>query len=226
MIVWDFMVKHPAIIVLIVFIVVCIWGYLSHRRRNKKQADRINLFEIICPTTSLGLPINKLNDGSFQASSVGIGFKQLSILHRGNLATINRFTMSPRVLFVQMNRSWETTTTITLLPTNNPLASSRARSVSWDNTDPNQWLLKGLPITLAKDESLLLPMMMLSIKEGNEVGNRLDKGETCILKMSFGIFSDKGTPILPERQISLTRSDIKNSLPRINIQTKSDEAKQ
>ena len=90
----------------------------------------------------------------------------------------------------------------------NPLASSRTRDLSWDSTNPSQWVLNGLPLTLAKDEPLILPMIMIYIKDGNEVGRRLDNGEKCVLTMSFGVFSDKGSPILPEKQISLERSDI------------------
>jgi hypothetical protein len=185
------------------------------RQRIKEietEAAKPKLFDVLCSATSLGLPINKLNDDSFKASAVGISPKPLQILHRGELTTINRFTMTPRILFVQKDKGWETTTAITLLPSSNPLASSRTRGLSWDATNSAQWVLEGLPWTLAKDESITLPMIMISVKDGNEVGSRLDKGQTCILTMIFGIFTDKGSPLLPDQQISLTRSDMKVSI--------------
>jgi len=117
--------------------------------------------------------------------------------------------MSPKVIFLREDKGWETTTAIEISPHVNPLASSRTRDLSWDSTNLRQWVLDGLPITLSKGEPLTLPMIMINIKDGNEVGRRLDNGEKCVLIMSFGIFSDKGSPILPEIQISLERSDIK-----------------
>ena len=177
--------------------------------RRFEEMQKPKLFDIYCPTTKLGLPINKLDDGSYQASTASISPKPLQLMHRGELTTINRFTMTPRILFIQEDKGWETTTAITLSPSSNPLASSRTRDLSWDDSNPSQWVLGGLPLTLAKDESLTLPMLMISVRDGNEVGSRLDKGEMCTLTMSFGIFTDKGSPLLPDHQISLTRSDIK-----------------
>ena len=205
---------------ILLVVAVFTWNLLRapYKQRNevRQRIEKIEaelktprLFDILCPTTSVGLPINKLDDGSYQASVVGISPKPLQILHRGELTTINRFTMTPRILFVRKDKGWETTTAITLLPRINPLASSRTRDLSWNVTNLDQWVLDGLPLTLAKDEQLTLPTIMISIKNGNEVGSRLDKGETCILAMSFGIFTDKGSPLLPDQKISLTRSDTK-----------------
>ena len=196
------------------------------RQRVKKleaEFERPKLFDILCPTTSIGLPINRLDDGSYRASSVQISFKPLSIVHRGELTTITRLTMSSEIRFTRANKGWKTTNAIQVTPGNNPLAGPRARDFTWDAENPQQWVLMGLPLTMAKDELITLPMMMLSVANGSEAGAHFEKGEICTLIMKFAIRTDRGFPPLPDQTISLTRSDIKNSLSGLGIQPKPEE---
>jgi len=183
----------------------------ARQRIKEIESEKPKMLDILCPTTSIGLPINRLDDGSYQASSIGVGFAPLSIVHRGELATITRLTMSPEIRFTRADR-WETTNAIQVTLGINPLAGPRTQDFAWDTKKPAQWVLMGLPLTLAKDELLTLPMMVLSISNGNEAGAHFEKGETCTLIMKFAIHTDKGFPPLPDQTISLTRSDIKNSL--------------
>lgn len=217
-----------AIAVLIIFA----WNLFRapYKQRNKARQiikeletklEKTKLFDILCPATSLGLPINRLGDGSYRASAVGLGFPPLQVLHRGALTTITQLTMSLEIRF-KHDKGWETTNAIKVVPGSNPLASPRASGFTWDIGDPKQWVLTGLPLTMAKDELLPLPILMISVANGNEAGIHFEKGETCTLIMKFAIRTDKGFPLLPDQTISLTRSDIKNSLSELDMDTKSE----
>jgi len=215
---------------LFVFAMICAWMSVTlsapykqrneARRRIKKLEERPYLFDVLCPATSLGLPINRLDDGSYQAATAQIGFKPLSIIHRGELTTISHISMSPEIRFTREDKGWETTNAIQVTSGSNPLASPRARGFTWDMHNPQQWVLTGLPLTMAKDELITLPMMMLSVTNGNEAGAHFEKGETCTLIIRLAIRTDKGFPSLPDQTISLTKSDIKNSLSGFGIQPK------
>lgn len=202
-----------------------------HRQRNQAwhrieeletKIGKPRLFEVLCPTTSLGLPINRLDDGNYRAGSLKLGFRQISIIHLGELTTITRFIMSPVIIFTRAD-GWETTDAIQVTPGRNALAGPRTQGFTWDTQNPQQWELTGLPLTMAKDELQPLPMMMLSVTKGNEAGAHFEKGETCSLIMRFAIRTDKGNPPLPDQTISLTRSDIKNSLSELGIHPKPEE---
>lgn len=210
------------------FGMLCVWigatASTPYHQRNEarlriKELEaklrKSNLFDVSCPTTSLGLPVNKLGDGKYVASVMSLGFKPISIIHRGELTTITRLSMTPRITFIREdNKGWEINDSIQLKSGSNPLASPRATSFSWDTSNPQVWELVGLPLTLAEDESLTLPMIMISVKDGNDFGSRLDNGETCVLKMSFAIRTDKGYPLVSDQQIFLTRSDAQASISR------------
>ncbi len=221
---------------LLLFLVVYICNFLRapYKQRNEAwqrieeletKLKKPKLFDVLCPTTSLGLPINRLDDGTYRASSVSIGIQPISIVHQGDLTTITHFIMSPVIIFARADR-WETTDAIQVTPCSNPLAEPQARGFIWDTQNPQQWVLNGLPLTMAKDEKLTLPMMMVSVANGNEAGTHFEKRETCTLLMRFAIRTDRGFPLLPDHQISLTSSDIKNSLSGLGIQPKPEEATQ
>jgi len=210
---------------LVAVILILTWNLFRapYKQRNEAwqrikeleaEFKKPKLFDVLCSTTSLGLPINRLGDGNYRASALMIGFKPILIVHRGELTTITRLIMSPEIRFTRAD-GWETTNAIQVTLGNNPLASPRARDFTWDTQNPQQWVLIGLPLTMAKDELLTLPIMMLSVTNGNEAGAHFEKGETCTLIMKFAIRTDKGYPPLPDQTISLTRSDIKNSLSGI-----------
>jgi len=191
-------------------------------KKLETEFERPKLFDVLCPITSLSLPINRLDDGSYRASSAAIGIKTISIVHKGDLTTITHFIMSPVIIFTRAD-GWETTDAIQVTPFSNPLAGPRTRDFTWDAKNPQQWVLTGLPLTMAKDEKLTLPMMMVTVANGNEAGTHFEKGETCTLLLRFAIRTDRGFPPLPDHQISLTRSDIKNSLSGLGIQPKPEE---
>lgn len=204
------------------------WNLLRapYRQRNEArqrieeletESENPKLFDVLCPTTSLRLPINRLNDGSYRASSVSLGIGPISIVHRGDLTTITHFIMSPVIKFTRKD-GWETTDAIHVTPGRNVMATLLTQSFAWDTNNPQQWVLNGLPLQMAKGETLTLPTMMVSVANGNEAGAHFEGGETCTLLMRFAIRTDKGTPLLPDHQISLTRSDIKDSLSGLGIQ--------
>ncbi|MFC1914499.1 hypothetical protein ACFLXF_04415 [Chloroflexota bacterium] len=219
-------------LVVVAFGMLCVslWATASapYKQRNEArqrikeleaQLEKPKLFDILCPTTSCGLPINRLDDGNYQASSASIGIKPISIAHRGDLTTVTHFIMSPVIIFIRAD-GWETTDAIQVTPGGNPLASPLTQTFTWDTHNPQQWLLNGLPLAMAKDEMLTLPMMTISVANGNEAGAHFGKGETCMLLIRFCIRTDKGAPLLPDYQISLTISDIKNSLSALGIDKK------
>ena len=53
----------------------------NEAREKISKLERPKLFDVLCPTTSLGLPINRLGGGSYQASGLEVGFRPLSIVH-------------------------------------------------------------------------------------------------------------------------------------------------
>lgn len=177
------------------------------------------LFDVISPTISLGLPINKLADGTYRAAAAATGFSTINIAHRGDLTSITRLTMSLDVRFTRAdNKGWETTNAIQVTSMPNPLAGPRAMDFAWDTTNPRQWVLTGLPLVMAKDELLPLPLMMLSVSDANEAGAHFTQGETCALVIKLAVRTDKGTPTLPDQVITLTRSDIQDSLTKLGIE--------
>jgi len=220
---------------IILFSMFCVWlgatasAPVKQRNEARQRIKELETefkkpkpFNVLCPTTSLGLPINRLDDGNYRASSVSIGIKPISIEHQGDLTTITHFIMSPVIIFTRAD-GWETTDAIQVISGSNPLAGPRAQGFTWDTQNPQQWVLNGLPLTMAKGEKLTLPMMMVSVANGNEAGTHFEKGETCMLLIRFAIRTDRGFPLLPDHQISLTRSDIKNSLSELGIQPKPEE---
>jgi hypothetical protein len=223
-------------LVVVVFGMLCAWmvetasAPIKQRNEARKRIEELEaefekpkLFDVLCPITSLGLPINQLSDGSYRASSLQIGFKPLSMVHRGELTTINRLTMSPEIRFTQAEKGWETTNAIQVAPGSNPLASPRTMDFTWDISNPRLWELQGLPLTMAKDELLQLPIMAISVADGNEAGAHFKKKETCTLIIKLAVRTDKGSPPLPDQVIKVTMSDIKNSLSGLGIQIKPEE---
>ena len=213
---------------------VVIWGLhlllAPYRQRNEArqkirdlqaQLEERKLFDVVCPTTFLGLPINRLDDGSYRASVMGVGPVSILIAHLRDLTTVTSLTASLQVRFAWVdNRGWETTNAIRVAPalTPNPLAGPQARGFTWDTSDPQLWKLIGLPLVMAKDELLHLPMMMITVVDGNEAGAHFEKGEVCTLIVSLAVRTDKGAPPLPDQVISLTRSDVKDSLTGLGIE--------
>lgn len=188
----------------------------------ESESNKPKLFDILCQTTSIGLPINRLDDGSYQASAVKLGIQPLLLVHRGELTTITSFVMFPVITFLRVD-GWETTDAIQITPGINLTADARTEIFTWDTKKPQQWELTGLPLTMAKDELITLPTMMLSVANGNEAGAHFDRGETCTLTMKFAIRTDKGFPTLPDKTISITKNDIRDSLKKLGVQFKPQE---
>ena len=180
------------------------------------------LFDVLCPTTSLELPINRLDNGSYQASSsLRMGLRPISIIHRGELTTISHITISPEIRFIRADKGSGTINAIQVAPiSGDPMSDPRNRGFTWDIQNPYQWELTGLPLIMAKDELITLPIIMVSVTNGNEAGLHFEKGETCNLRIKLAVRTDRGFPTLPDQIISLTMSDIKNSLSELGIQPK------
>ena len=184
-------------------------------RHLEAELEKPKLFDVVCPTTSLGLLINRLDDGSYRASAAGLGPISILIAHRGDLTTVTHLTAIPEVWFTRADGAgWETTNAITVTPLqlHPSMRAPGATDFDWDVANPSRWVLMGLPLVMAKDELLQLPMMMVSVADGNEAGSHFEKNETCALSIRLAVRTDKGTPPLPDQVITLTRSNIKDSL--------------
>jgi len=192
--------------------------YLAPYRQRNEALKRISeletpkLFDVVCQTTSLGLPINRLDNGTYQASAAVVGFAPILFAHRGDLTNVTRLIASPEIRFTNAdNLGWETTNSIQLAPLPNMMAGPQAMDFSWDTGNTLQWVLTGLPLTMAKGELLQLPMMGVSVPDGNEAGAHFEKDETCTLTIRLAIRTDKGSPALPDQVITLSRSDIRDT---------------
>jgi len=124
--------------------------------------------------------------------------------------------MRPEIWFtIVEGKRWQTTKAIQLSPYINPYAGPREQEFAWDNQNTQLWELKGLPLTMKKDEILKLPIIMVSVVNGNEAGTHFDKGEECNLVIKLSMRTDQGSPQLSDQSISLTKSDIKDSLENL-----------
>lgn len=169
------------------------------------------LFDVVCPTTFLGLPINRLADGTYRGSVIGLGISPILVAHRGDLTIVTRLTARPEVRFIDPdNAGWHTSGAIMLGSQPNPFASPGAMDFAWDTTNPGQWVLMGLPLSMGKDEILSLPFIMVTVANANEVGTHFASGGKCKLVIPLAIRTDKGSPTLPDQSIELTISDIRN----------------
>ena len=197
-----------------------------YRQRNEARVRVVELedelkkpklFDVECRTTTIGLPLNLQKDGTWKASAVGISPSPINIIHRGDLITITRVTMSPQVLFNYMDGGWETTNAITVTP-QRPLPAILgpygAGDFEWDVSNPLQWVLMGLPLTMSKDQRLPLPAMKISVQDANLVGEHFTKLDWCRVVIRLTIRTDKGSPYIPDLFIELTSSDIPNPNPR------------
>ena len=81
-------------------------------------------------------------------------------------------------------------------------------------SNPLQWILKGLPLTMGKDQYLPLPAMNISVQDANLVGEHFTKLDWCRVVIRLMIYTDKGSPHIPDLFIELTSSDIPNPNPR------------
>ena len=164
----------------------------------------------------MGLPLNHLGDGTWIASSAQLGPSPITIVHRGDLVTVTRVTVAPEVRFIyEDGTGWVSTHAITVTP-QRPLPpsmrASGATDFEWDVSNLSQWILTGLPLLMAKDESLELPGMGLSVSDATLAGAHFEKGDKCTLTVRLAIRTDKGSPVIPDLSIKLTVSDIKNSV--------------
>ncbi len=176
------------------------------------ESEKYELFDVLCQTTSLKLPINWLRGGGCQESSIRIGPKPITILHRGDLTEVTHFILFPVIIFT-LAGGWKTTNAIQVTPGNNPVAGPLAQSFTWNTQNPEHWVLNGLPLPMAKDDKLPLPPIMISVADGKVAGTHFENGGTCSLLLKFAIRTDKGIPQLPDYQISLMMSNIKDSFP-------------
>jgi len=205
------------------YILILLWNLhrAPYRQRDEalRRVDQLEselegpkLFDVLCPTFTLGLPINRLDDGSYRASPIGLGFHSILVAHRGELTNVTRLTASPVIRFTRAdNRGWESTNAIQVAPAHNPLAGPHAMDFTWDTSNPQQWMLTGLPLTMAKDELLQLPMMMVSVTDADEAGTRFDSGDICTVIVRLAVRTDKGAPSLPDQVVTLTRSDFSDT---------------
>jgi len=188
------------------------------------------LFDVVCPTTTMSLPLNLQKDGTWRTSSARLSPSPLYIIHRGDLITVKRVTVTPEVIFTYMDGSgWETTNAITVTP-QRPLPALMsppgAIDYAWDVTNPLQWVLTGgLPLTMGKDEHLHLPAMDIGVLDANLVGTHFTKLDWCKLVIRLTIRTDKGSPYLPDLFIELTSSDIPNPNPRYYWKDVTNESK-
>ena len=202
----------------------------ARQKLNDLEAEprQTKLFDVFSPTTFVGLPLNRLDDGSFRASDMGVGFRSPILAYRGE-DPINaiRLTASVRVWFANPDgQSWETTEAIKVAPAQNLMAGPAAMDFKWDISDPIQWVLTGLPLTMARDEVLQLPMLMITVADGDEVGKHFEQGETCSLVFKLAIRTDKGAPPISDQVISLERNDIRDTqwFKDISAQGTADES--
>ena len=81
---------------------------------------------------------------------------------------------------------------------------------------------------MARDQTLALPMLMVTVADGDEAGAHFERGETCTLIFRLAIRTDKGSPALPDQVIALPRSDIRDSkrFQQISQKETTDEPKQ
>ena len=178
------------------------------------ELKKPKLFDVEWRTTSLGLPLNHREDGTWIASSAQLGPSPITITCRGDLVTVTRVTAAPEVRFIyEDGTGWMSTNAITVTPQRPLPASMRAPGATdfnWDVTNPSQWVLTGLPLPMAKDELLELPGMVLSISDATLAGTHFEKGGKCTLTVRLAIRTDKGSPVIPDLSIELKASDIKN----------------
>ncbi len=223
----------------LVFIMIFGWKLFQapYRQRNEAKVRVVELedelkkpklFDVECRTTIMSLPINLQKDGTWKASAVGISPSGIFIIHRGDLITVTRVTMSPEVLFNYMDGGWETTNAITVTP-QRPLPAilgpHGAIDFEWDISNPLQWVLKGLPLIMGKDQYLPLPAMSISVQDANLVGEHFTKLDWCRVVIRLTIYTDKGSPYVPDLFIELTSSDIPNLNPRYGWKDITNESK-
>lgn len=192
------------------------------------ELKRPKPFDVKCRTTAISLPINLQKDGTWKASAVGISPAPINIIHRGDLTTVTRVTMAPAILFNHMDGDWETTDAITVTPQRKLpaiLSAPGALDFEWDVTNPLQWVLKGLPLTMGRDQSLPLPAMNITIQDANLVGEHFTKLDWCRVVIRLMIYTDKGFPYVPDLFIELTSSDIPNPNPRYYWKDVTNESK-
>jgi hypothetical protein len=204
-----------ALLLLLLTYMVC-WCIAPSRQRDEARG-RVRkleaelhvptLFDVVCPTISLGLPINRLKDGTWQASSAAIGIGAIQIVHRGDLTNVTRVTAIPEIRFTRAdNKGWTSNfgwVTLKPVPMFNP---PDTLDFQWDVTNPNQWVLNGLPLTMGKEELLQLQPMMLTVVDANAVGARFAELDTCKLMIAIVMRTDKGSTSLPVQTIDLTMS--------------------
>lgn len=205
------------------FLLIVLWNLMRapYRQRNEArhhvaklegELNKPNLFDVIWQTKSMGLPINQMQDGTFRAASAGIGPSPIRLVHRGDLTKITRITMLPVARFVLAdNSNWQTTHAIEVspMPAMPPLAKAGELDFSWDTTSGDQWVLDGLglPLTMGKDETLMLPNITLSVADAQEAGTHFEKGDRCELIFRIGIRTDKGSVAVPDQAMKLTMSN-------------------
>jgi len=206
----------------VILIFLLQWVFLVPRKQRNEarrkvieleaEKDESKLVDIFFKTTSVGLPLNRLDDGRYQASKVGVGVNGAVLANRGDLTTVDRVTASPQIRFTQANKlGWRTTDAISIVPSSGPPASAGQRDFTWDTSNPQQWVLNGLPLVMARDEVLQLPMMFVSIVDGDEVGEYFENGATCSLIIGLAIRTDKGSPQLPDQVVDMPRNDIRDA---------------
>ncbi len=192
------------------------------------ELKKPKLFDVECRTATKMLPIRLQEDGTWEAYAEHFSPSPINIIHRGDLVEVTRVTMAHEVLFNHMDGGWETTNAITVTPQRQLpaiLSAPGALDFEWDISNPLQWILKGLPLTMGKDQYLPLPAMNISVQDANLVGEHFTKLDWCRVVIRLTIYTDKGSPYVPDLFIELTSSDIPNLNPRYGWKDITNEAK-
>lgn len=79
------------------------------------------------------------------------------------------------------------------------------------DSNPDQWVLNGLPLTMARNELLHLPLLGIVVADATQAGTGLDAPVSCELVVRLAMRTDKRTPVLADQVIVLTRSDIRET---------------
>lgn len=215
---------------LVVFGMICVWMGATARAPVKQRNEarqkikelegelkKPKLFDVECRTATKMLPIKLKEDGTWEAYANNFSPAPINIIHRGDLITVTSVTMALVVLFNHMDGGLETTDAITVTPQRRLpafLSAPGTLEFEWDISNPLQWTLKGLPLTMRKDEYLPLPAMNVNIQDVNLVGEHFTQLDWCRIVISLRIRTDKGSPHIPDLFIELTSSDIPNPNPR------------
>ena len=86
------------------------WFQAPYRQRDEarqrveyleSESEKPELFDVLPRQSMLGFSIPRLPNGSFHASTAGLGINLPVLIHRGELTKVERLTALPRIWFSQ-----------------------------------------------------------------------------------------------------------------------------